>query len=335
MGGQPSGNSTVRNVTEIDPVTQAWRNALFQQGGALYNQGTPAYYPGNTVVPFADQTQSGLDYLQGHAAAGVPGLRQAYNSAERIMTGANPAMPFAANAAAGGLSGNPATSQLGQYGGGDNPYLRGLFDRGAAQVSDAVNANFARSGRYASGAHSGTLGREIGNLYSDIYAPAYEAERNRGLTAAQSMGSLYDSGANRALAGAELMGGLYSQGSQDAIRQQALLPSLFQAGQLPGQAMLDVGGIYEGMANQYLGADRDRYNYEANAPWQYLQQYAGLMNGMPSFTNSTQSTTGPGSNRVMSGLGGAMSGFSLGNMIFPGAGGLVGGGLGLLGGLFG
>jgi hypothetical protein len=335
MGGGSSGNQTVRNITEVDPVTQAWRGAIFNAGGSLYNQGVPAYYPGQTVVPFADQTQAGLDYLQGHAQQGAQNLGAANASAGRALSGWNPAMPYAANAAQGGLSNNPAMGQLGQFGGADNPHLRGLFDQGAEQVSNAVNANFAQAGRFgpSNAAHTGALTRGIGDLYSQIYAPAYEAERNRGLAATQTMGSLYDTGANRALAGADLMGGLWSQGNQDAARQQALLPGLFQYGQMPGQAMMDIGGIYEGQAGQYLGDDRARYDYTANAPWDYLQRYAGMMSGLPDFSSSTQQTQGPGANRLMSGLGGAATGAGIASALSLGS--PVGWGLAGVGGLLG
>lgn len=306
MGGGGSQNSTVRNVTEVDPVTQQWRGNIMNAGANLYNQGTPAYYPGSTVVPFSDQTQSGLNYLQSHAMQGAPNLQAANDASGRALSGWNPAMPYAQNAAQGGLSNNPAMQSLSQFGQGDNPHLRGLFNQGAEMVGNAVNSNFAQAGRYGgNAAHTNALTRGLGDLYSQIYAPAYEAERNRGLTAAQTQGSLWDSGANRALQGADLMGGLWSQGNQDAARAQALLPGLFAYGQQPGQAMLDIGGMYEGQAGQYLQADQDRYNYNANAQWQHLQQYAGMMNGLPDFSGSTQTSTQPGPNRLMQGLGAA------------------------------
>jgi hypothetical protein len=307
MGGGGSQNSTVRNVTEVDPVTQAWRSNIMQAGANLYNQGTPNYYPGQTVVPFSQQTQSGLDYLQNHAMGGAPNLGAANAAAGRSLSGWNPAMPFAANAAQGGLN-NQNLGGLSQFGNGVNPHLDGLFNRGAEQVTNAVNANFAQAGRFgANAAHTGALTRGIGDLYSSIYAPAYETERNRGLQAQTALAGYGDANANRRLAGADLLGGLWSQGNQDAARQQALLPSLFSYGQMPGQAMLDVGGIYEGQAQNYINDDRARYDYQANAPWQYLQQYAGMMSGLPDFSSSTQTQTQPGPNRLMQGLGAASS----------------------------
>jgi len=335
-GGSPS-SQTVTNRTEVDPVTQAWRSGIMGAGGQLYNQGTAAYYLGNTVVPFSNQTQSGLDYLTNYASQGAPGLQEAQGAMSQAMSGWNPAMPMAMGAAQGSLYGNPATQALQGYGNADNPYLRGLFDQGASQVSDAVNANFARAGRSGpNAAHTGALTRGIGELYNQIYTPAYEAERNRGLSAAQTMGGLFDSGANRTLQGIGMAGDMYGQGQTAAARAAALLPGLYNYGMMPGQSMMDVGGIYEGLAGDYLNADRQRYDYNANAPWANLQRYAGLMTGLPDFSSQTQTTTGPGTNRLMSGLGGGMAGAGIASSLGltgPWGWGLAG--LGSLAGIFG
>lgn len=308
MAGGGSQDSTVTNVNQLDPVTQAWRQNIMGAGGALYNQGTPAYYPGQTWTPFSNQTQSGLDYLQNYAQQGAPGLQQAQGAMSQAMTGFNPAMPFAANAAQGGLSGNPAMGALGGFGGASNPYLDGLWNQGAEKVGNAVNGQFAQAGRFgANAAHTGALTQGLGNLYSQIYAPAYESERNRGLSAQQTMGGLYDAGVNRTMQGIGLFGDMYGQGQDSAMRAAAMLPGLYQYGQMPGQSMLDIGGMYEGQAQAMLDADQQRYNYTANAPWQYLSQYAGMMSGLPSSQSTTQTTTGPGNNNVMTGLGAASS----------------------------
>jgi hypothetical protein len=308
MGGSSGSAQTVTNRTEIDPVTQQWRSAIMNAGQGLYNQGTLPYYPGQTVVPFSDQTQSGMNYLQQHAMQGAPNLQAANDASGRALSGWNPAMPFAANAAAGGLSNNPAMQGLSQYGTGNNQYAQSLFNQAAGDVGNAVNAQFAQAGRFGNNAaRTDTMTRGIGNLYNQMMTPLYEAERNRGLTAQQTMGSLYDSGANRALGGAELLGGLYSQGNQDAARAQALLPGLFSYGQMPGQAMLDIGGMYEGQAQNYLQDDMARYNAPYNQNWQHLQNFAGLMSGLPDFSGSTSTQRGPGENRLMQGLGAASS----------------------------
>lgn len=400
MGGQPS-SQTVTNRTEVDPVTQAWRANIMGAGGQLYNQGVPAYYPGATVTPFSDQTQSGLNYLEQYASQGRPANLDAANAASgRALSGWNPALPYAQSYAGGsnplmqgvlnasqqgvagqvspmlqgGAAENPWASQIANAGArptsagldqlrgfasGQNPYLDRMFTRGAEQVSNAVNSNFAQAGRFGpNAAHTGALTQGIGDLYSNIYAPAYESGQSRALQAASMLpqieqadrsaamqgygqaGSLFESGAGRGLQGAGLYGGLatsdanralqgagtaagyglegaglyggtYAQGNADAARTQALLPGLYNYGMMPGQSMLDVGGMYEGQAQNYLDADRARYDYTANAPWDYLQRYSSMMNGLPDFSGTTQTTTGPRPNRLMQGLGAASTAASL------------------------
>lgn len=399
-GGSSPSSQTVTNRTEIDPVTQQWRQELFSASKGLYDQGAPAYYPGSTVVPFSNQTQSGLDMLQQQAIGGAPNLDAANLANARALSGWNPALPYAMNAASGGLQSNPyqaATAMSGMAsnpwggliagagaqpttlgmgalqnianGGGQNPALDSLFASGARQVTDAVNANFARAGRSgANAAHTGALTQGLGDLWSQVYTPAFEAQQARSLQAASLLpqiqqadraaqmsgystagglygddvsrrmqgltaaGAMADSGANRTLQGIDSAGSIYSQANQDAARSMALLPSVYQYGSAPGQQLVNIGGAYEGLAGDYLADDQARYNYNVNAPWQYLQQYANIVNGLPDFSSQTSTQTGVQSrNRGMGALGGAMAGAQLGSMFGP-----LGTGLGAIGGgLFG
>lgn len=335
MGGGGSQDSTVTNVQQIDPVTQQWRQTLMNAGGGLYNQGAPAFYPGQTVAPFSDQTQGGLDALQSYAQGGVPNMGASNNATARILDGGNPAMFGAHYTAQGGLN-NQMAGGLGQYGQGVNPGLQSLFQQGAGQISDAVNANFAQAGRFGpNAAHTGAMTREIGNLWNQINVPAWEAERNRGLTANQTMAQVGDANVNRQLAGLGMIGDLHTQGNENALRAQALMPSMYQLGMMPGQNMLDIGSMYEGQAQNYIDADRERYDYNANAPWQNLQNYAQLMSGLPDFSSSTTTQRGPGTNRAMSALGGGMAGAGIASALS--LSGPVGWGLagaGALAGLF-
>jgi hypothetical protein len=311
MGGQ-SDNQTVTNKTDIDPVTQAWRSQILGAGNALYSQGYPSYYPGSTVVPFADQTQQGLGMLEQHAGGGAPQYQQAVSAAGRSFQ-ENPAQALAMQTAQGGLQ-NSAIGALQGFGGANNPHLQGLWDQGSAQVTDAVNANFTRGGRTGSSAHTGALTRELGNLYSNIYAPAYEQERNRGLTAAQTQAQLGEGALNRQVAGQELAGSIWGQQNQDTQRMSALLPSLYEYGGMPARDMMGAGGAWESLASEYLADDQSRYYAPYQGAWQHLNQYASLMNGLPDFSN--QNTTSPiQRNRAMGALGGATSGARLGTQI--------------------
>lgn len=306
MGGGGSQNSTVTNRTDVDPVTQAWRSNIMGAGGALYNQGTPSPYPNSTVVPFSNQTQGGLDYLQNYAQRGATNLNAANDAQARAMSGWNPAMPMAANAAMGGLSNNPWSSAFSQYGSGNNDYARSMFQNAANDIGNAVNSQFAQAGRFGgNAAQTDTMTRGIGNAWNQIMTPVYENERNRGLQAQQIGAGLYNAGQDRTMQGIGLFGDMYSQGNADAARATALQPSLYSYGMQPGQTMLDVGGIYEDQANRYLQDDVNRYNQPYQDAWSHLQNYAGLMSGLPDFSSTTQTQTQPGPNRLMQGLGAA------------------------------
>lgn len=334
MGGQSTPSTqTVTNKTEPDPFTQQWRSNVFGAAQNLFNQGPPSYYPGQTVVPFSPWTQAGLDQMTTQANGGAPNL-QAANDASTIALaggGANPGMQTAMNFANGNTQNIWGGQQLADTASGAamNPYLDSMFNAAAPRVQDAVNSNFAKAGRYgANAAHTGALTREMGNLASSIYGPAYEAERQRQVGAAGQMAGMQ-------LGGAELAGGLHTQGNSDALRAQALLPSLYQYGQMPADQLLQVGAANEGLQGQYIDDAMARYNYPYTSQVGALNNYASIVNGLPDFSGSTStSTQRAATNKSMSGLGGAMAGAQAGSMFGPwGAG--IGGALGGLWGLFG
>lgn len=359
MGKGSSSPQTVTNVTrnEPDPLTQQWRSQLFNLAQNEYNQGQPAQFPGSTVVPFSDQTQSGLNYMQDYASQGAFGLPQAQGSLNRSMSGWNPAMPFATNAAAGGLY-NPVQNArttagidtLQQTARGDmigqNPYTQRL----ANQVTDGVNANFARAGRYGSNAHA----EGIASGLSDLYGGLYQGERQNQLAAANQlagynaadlsrMGSLYDSGFGRMMDGASMLGDLYTTGNAQGMAAAAMLPSLYNYGLMPGQTMTQVGAQYENLAGDYLNDARNRFNYDQNANRSNISWLADMMNGLPTFgtTTSTQTQSAPRRSGLLGGLGGAATGAGIwSGLLNAGVGisnplgwGMVG--LGGLAGMFG
>lgn len=298
--GEPA-TQTVNQTTTPDPFTQQWRGDLYSKASSLYGQGAPDYYPGQTVVPFSQQTQTGLNMLQTQAQGGAPNLQNANAASARALSGRNPALPQAMNFASGQ---------------GMNPYLDSLYAATSSPVMNSVNTQFQQAGRTGSDAHVGAMTRELGKLSSSIYAPAYEAERNRQLQGTELAGSIYDAGQGRAL------------------QAQALLPSLYEYGQMPGRTMIDVGGMYEGLQGEQIDDAMTRHFYPHQSQQANLSAYANILNGLPDFSGSTQTTTGrPATNRGMGALGGAMAGAQLGSVI-PGLGTGLGAGAGALLGLF-
>lgn len=143
MGQSTPATQTVTNRTEVDPLTQQWRSAIFNQGQNLMAQGPAPYYPGSTVTPYAQQTMQGLDMLQQNAQQGAVGLPQAYDAQMRAMSGFNPGMGTAMQAANGGMR---------------NPYQHMMFG--------AANQNTAGQIAPMLGAATGA------NPYTDMLAQA-------------------------------------------------------------------------------------------------------------------------------------------------------------------
>ena len=164
-------------------------------------------------------------------------------------------------------------------------------------VTNQVNSQFGAAGRTGSGMNQQALARGLAQGGSALY----DQERQR-----QMQGMLF--------------------------APQMANQDYYDAGML-GQ----VGAAQEQQAQNQLNDQVARYNYNQNLPLQNLQNYSSIINGyggLGGTSTSTGSATSA-SNPILGGLGGGLAGFMAGNMIMPGIGGLIGGGLGLLGGAFG
>jgi hypothetical protein len=72
-----------------------------------------------------------------------------------------------------------------------NPYLDAMYNRAAGAVRSSVDSDFARAGRYGSGARADVTGRNLVDLATQIYGGQYNADQARRLQAAQLYGSVY------------------------------------------------------------------------------------------------------------------------------------------------
>ena len=193
-----------------------------------------------------------------------------------------------------------------------NPYLQGAINAAVQPITNAfssevmpgIDSNFSAAGRYGSGLQGAayndanqTLAQQIGNVSTNMAYQNYGDERQR-----------------------QIQGMLFApQMAQQDYNDLAML----------GQA----GQGYDQYNQNLINSDIEKYNYNQNADWNYLNDYIGLLNGA---TGSSSTTKAPGQapmSPITGALGGAMAGASLGSAI-PGVGTLFGAlGGGLLGGL--
>jgi hypothetical protein len=154
--GSSSQPSHTTQTTEPPAYLRPHLQYGAQEAQNLYQTGGSQYYPGNTVVPFSQQTEAALGRTEQRALGGSP-VNQA---AQQYATG---------------ILGSTPTSQ---FGGASNPYLDAQFNRAADQVQNRIQSGFAGSGRNIEAGRP-LAAQEMNDLATGIYGGAYENERNR------------------------------------------------------------------------------------------------------------------------------------------------------------
>jgi hypothetical protein len=348
--GQTSGTQTQTATKDPWSAQQPYLQDIFAEANKAYNSGAGSqYFPGSTVVPFSPDTTAGMDQVRAAATQTPFGLSGAQNVTNTALQGNQPnALGTLQTAAQGGMQ-NPFLSMLGQAANQNttagvntlqqtangsmlnaNPYLDQMFNTAARGVVDNANAQFSLGGRYGSGAHTDVLSRNLGDLAGSIYGTNYANERQNQLGAANQLGALQSSDLSRNLSG---MGSLASFGQQGIANQlgaandvntyglnqtaQGLgaaqgLSGLQQYQNSGAQALLGLGSMEEGQAQQQIQDQINRWNFNQQAPWSTLGQYSGIIGGLGNLGGSTTSTMPTTSNPLMGAVGGASAGSALG-----------------------
>lgn len=191
-----------------------------------------------------------------------------------------------------------------------NPYLQGAINAAVQPITNAFNSevmpgidsNFSSAGRYGSGLQgeayndaNAQLAQQIGNVSSQMAYQNYGDERQR-----------------------QIQGMLFApQMAQQDYNDLAML----------GQA----GQGYDQYNTNLINSDIEKWNYNQNKDWNYLNDYIGLLNGATGSSSMTKAPNSSAMSPITGALGGALSGAAAGSAI-PGLGTGIGA---LLGGLFG
>ncbi len=279
------------NDTKTQTTTEPWSGVKpyltsgYKDAQALYKQGAPGYYPGQSTAPMSSYSKQALDATAQRAAYGSDVTRAAQGQLTNT------------------INGDYLNS---------NPYLQGAINTAIQPITNAFNSevmpgidsSFSAAGRYGSGLQgeayndaNTTLAQQIGNVSNQMAYQNYGDERQR-----QMQAMLF--------------------APEMAQQDYNDLTMLGQAGQ-----------GYDQYNQNLINSDIEKYNYNQNSDWNFLNDYLGLLNGA---TGSSSTTKAPGQSAmspITGALGGAMAGASLGSAI-PGVGTLFGAlGGGLLGGI--
>lgn len=319
MGSGGSSPSHTTQTNEPPAFIRPFMEYGAQQSRSLYETGGPQYYPGQTVVPFASQTEDALGRTEQRALTGSAVDDAAQGYATRTLN-ATPSSQF-------GDAENPWAANANPYGGASNPYLDATFGKAADTVQNRLESQFAGAGRNVSASMPANSDM-LTDLATKIYGGAYEGERDRQLAYGQQQLGIgaqgYENERNR------MADDLDSQ-SRLQLGVAGMAPSLANQDYVDLQQLQGVGGQVEDLAGRYMEDQAARWDFGQNAPQINLDNYLSRIGGaFPG--QSTTMTTPTYRNRTAGAAGGALSGAATGASFGPwgaligaAAGGLLGG----------
>ena len=320
------GNQTTTQRTEPYAPAEPFLQDILGEAQNIYRSGLGrSFFPGSTVVPFANQTQEALNLQQAAALEQAAPSQLLGQSAQTF----------------GQFAGGPMSAYTGRPGMGygssysgltpQADYLSGIREGITSDVLGSVQSQFGGMGRTGTSPMAQqAVARGVTQAYAPIAAQMSQAERARQQSGLESQ-----------------LGRIYSGSQADIGRQQAGMESAFgrslqAAGALPGiqnamdmrrqQAIGQLGGVgsaYENLAQRQLQDQIQRFQFGQTAPMQQLQQYAGLISPIASgFPTGVTNAPGQDTGGVGGAFGGAVAGSALGP--YGAAGGAILGGLGFL-----
>ena len=322
-----------------------------------------SYYPGSTVIPFAPESQAGLDMAKAQGLQ-MSGPSNLYGTAESTLGGfATGIMPDAyMNRGLGqgmGLAGGMGSAYTGRQAYGEltpqADYLSAIRQGISSDVMQNIQSEFGGQGRTGTSPMAQqAAARGFTQAYAPIAQSAAEAERARELSAREAdigrMQQARTGALQRMYGGTEAqLDRQYGASQADIARQQQARESgfgrMFDAAQaLPGlqdtmdarrlagiQGITGVGSAYEDLAGRNLQDRLNRFQFEQQTPYTRLANYISPITSIARMGDPSYQYSQPPS-PLTSAYGGAQAGYNIGNMFGYGPAGAIAGGL--LGGFF-
>ena len=314
-----SRNQTQTTTSEPPSYLRPYLWGAASESQRLYDQGPQSYYPGETVVGFAPETEQALGGTAARATNGSPINQAASGFAARTLGNA-PTTQY-------GNGQNPFATGANPYGSASNPHLDAMFNKAADSVQNRLSTQFAGSGRNIEASRAANA-QELNDLATNIYGSAYDAERNRQLQyGSQQLGigaQGYELERDRAMTD-------IAQQRQQQLGTLGMAPSVANQDYVDLERLAGVGAAREDLTGRQYEDAAARWDYSQQAPGLHLDQYITRLQGMPG--SSVTSNTPIYRNTGAGILGGALAGSQIGAGLndsggYPGWGALIGGLLG-------
>ena len=159
-GSNPSSVTTTSSTEPSEFIKPYYTQAINSAQELYENPNAPSFFPNNTYVDFAPETNTALQLASARAIQGNPLLGSSQQEINKILSGDYL---------------DPTT----------NPYSQALFNQMAGDVTSQVNSQFTNAGRFGSGANQEILARSLGELGNKVYGDQYNQERANMVNATQ------------------------------------------------------------------------------------------------------------------------------------------------------
>lgn len=347
-----ASKTTTTETSKAPEYAQPWLELAANDAGYLYQTGQGGNpWTGPTYAGMGDYTRGGVDNLYGagnwdgsvarsvidqsmsnpfvdkldELAGGV----KAINVDSKLFSDLFDTAGGATNADTN-LAGIARGDDLGSEG---NRFFKDALTDSLQDAAGVVQSQMAGAGRLGSGANTGVLAKQLGNISTQAMSDQFVRDQARQLQAsgmidnarlgrmgiqqgaAQGKAGVEAGNADRALSADQLRGSLYSQGGQ--LHGQGLDRALqasdmdFQNGLAGARAQIDAGNIMDADQQAQLDDMMGLYYSLDNAPWDRLNMLLGATQGAAGSYGTRSGTTRDsmgGLNAVGNFLGGAFGG---------------------------
>ena len=151
-GSNPTNVTTTTSSEPSEFIKPYYTQAIDAAQQLYENPNIPSFFPNNTYVDFAPETDTALQLASARALQGNPLLGSSQQEINKVLQGDY-------------LS--PTT----------NPYSQALFNQMAGDVTSQVQSQFSKAGRLGSGANQEILSDSLGRLANQVYGDQFNRER--------------------------------------------------------------------------------------------------------------------------------------------------------------
>jgi len=342
MGG---GTKVMTSETGPWAEQKPYLLAAFDKAKELYNKGSPAYYPGETLAGFDPAQMAAQQAMLGYAMGPRSAMQQAgaenqlantYGLANRLggagmQAGAYGAglaqplsqsqfgglTPFSGDQYANMMAGNVDFGPTSPYAATANALQQQVMGRLKGDILPGLRDQLMTSGQQGGSSRNDLIqNKAIANAVqsgmtkplADMYSGAYQQAQGMRLPAAQ-MGL----GAQQYGMGYGLQGlGAAQGGGQLGLGATSQYPGVMNAPLSMYETMAGVGKDRRAMSQAAMDKAMQKYQYESTAPMQSLANYMNMIQGNYG-GQTTQTTPGPSGLQNMSsivGMIGSLAGLS-------------------------